>query len=166
MFLVHPSIAKVINATSSYTQGTNNGLSGPGPSILQAFQSGRGVTQGNQSLASSGGSGGSHGGAAGPGGGASGASGYDGPAAPPGGSGGSAGGYPAGNQERGRQPQGGTPTTKVVDNLPGPGLAPGPSSGTGHYDSNMLPVGLSNFRGRPLPDKTKKGGCNSCQCKK
>ena len=164
MFLINPITAKIINTTSTYTQGTNNGLSGPGSAILQAFQSARGVAQGHQSLPSTG-SGGAHGGAAGPGGGAGGASAYDGPAAPPGGSGGSAGGAPAGNQERGRQPAGAAGATKAKDNLPGPVVAPGPSSGTGQKAGDMSGDALSNFRGRTVPDKTKRGGCNTCPCK-
>lgn len=165
MFQVHPNIASIINTTSIYPQAANNGLSGPGSSVLHAYQSGRGVTQGNQSLPSTGGSGGAHGGAAGPGGGPHGASGYDGPAPPPGGSGGSAGGAPAGNQERGRQPAGATGDSKVKDNLPGPALAPGPSSGTGQRAGDMHHKALSNFKGHPVPDKTKLGGCTTCVCK-
>ena len=165
MFQVHPNLAKIINTTSIYPQGTSNGLSGPGASVLHAFQSARGVAQGHQSLPSSGGSGGAHGGAAGPGGGPGGASGYDGPAAPPGGSGGSAGGAPAGNQERGRQPKDTTGQSGVKDNLPGPVLRPGPSSGTGQKSSSMVRGALNNFKGRSLPDKTKNGDCTTCQCK-
>jgi len=165
MFFVHPTTASIINTTSTYTQGTNNGLSGPGSSILHAFQSARGVTQGNQSLPSTGGSGGAQGGAAGPGGGAGGASGYNGPAAPPGGSGGSAGGAPAGNQERGRQPSGAAGATKAKDSLGGPAMAPGPSSGTGQRAGSMIGDALSNYRGVPKPDETKRGGCNTCPCK-
>ncbi|MFN8613808.1 MAG: hypothetical protein U0931_40115 [Vulcanimicrobiota bacterium] len=164
MFFVHPNIAKVINTTSTYTQGTNSGLVGPAPAALQAFQAGTKVAQGYQSLLATGGSGGVQGGAAGPGGGAAGASGHPGGAPPPGGSGGSAGGVPAGNQERGRQPKGATGSSSVRDNLPGPALAPGPSSGDGQSDSNMFSAALSNFRGRTVPDKSKRGGCNTCSC--
>ncbi len=166
MIQIHPNLASILNTTSIYTQGTNNGLSGPGSSVLHAFQSARGIAQGHQSLPSTGGSGGTHGGAAGPGSGPGGASGYDGPAAPPGGSGGSAGGPPAGNQERGRQPSGSSGTTKVKDNLPGPALSPGPSSGTGQAFGDMHHKALSNAKGRPVPPQTKLGGCTICSCNK
>lgn len=178
MFLLHPTIAQLINARSVYTPFMPDGLNGATGNVLLAQQSNRLVALGHQSLASTGGTASLCGGAAGPGGGPAGAGGgaFSGAAVvAAGGSNGACGGVPVGGQEVGRFFFDGTTTrfspiniddVSEIDPLPAPGfgggglrmsLMSGPGGQGGRVDGTASNGGvgtsdmynLSTHRGNP-----------------